>query len=145
MTPSPGRELDALIAEKVMGYTKKLVPAYSLPNIDIPEARFPRQDSWLYINAGGYPDYFEGHVNDMFSDASRGIRQTLTSVPPYSTDISAAWEVVEKLSEQGIFLRLSSISGAGKWRCYMLGMTPYVDTAPHAICLAALRAVGWEG
>ena len=95
----PGRELDALIAEKVMGYTKQLVPAHSLPNTDIPGATFPRQDSFLFVNSGGYPDYFAGHCNDMFVDSSRGFKQTLRDIPEYSSDIKAAWEVAQKIKD----------------------------------------------
>lgn len=61
-------------------------------------------------------------------------------VPEYSTDIAAAWQVVEKLTE-GEF-HLSRCYGGG-WECE-LG-APYIsfgETAPLAICLAALEAVG---
>ena len=69
----------------------------------------------------------------------------------YSTDIAAAWEVVEKLRNDGRFLQLDSLGFDGEqWRCFF-ALTeieeekfPWVgeaDTAPLAICRAALKAV----
>lgn len=106
----PGRELDALVAEKVMGY--------------------PGDGNVWYVT-GDYanPD----------------------SIPEYSTDIAAAWEVVEKMKHSswsfsirssddceaefslndGKFLQNADTVGMGRG-----------DTAPYAICLAALKAVG---
>jgi hypothetical protein len=115
----PGRELDALIAEKVMG---------------------------LFTN--GEPDF--GY--------------TYETIPPYSTDIAAAWEVVEKMvSRMGYgdlhFLWEGPIfKPEDKYLTaegYPLGTTCWyirlenagrrhiicAPTAPHAICLAALRAL----
>lgn len=71
--------------------------------------------------------------------------------PPYSTDIAAAWEVVEKMGGEvgspgdgpyqrkdkwAAFIPCPGKDNGGKWG--------YGDTAPHAICLAALKAVGVE-
>lgn len=58
------------------------------------------------------------------------------SIPHYSTDITAAWQVVEKM---GIYL-----DGHGtKWVAWSQGHKGIeASTAPHAICLAALKAVG---
>lgn len=123
----PGRELDALIAEKVMGIEVE-----------------------VYDFASGRQGYF--------------YKGTLAAhIPEYSTSIEAAWEVVEKLTEgdkiyfevtryrsypyegmrsqggldgpphkQFYRARFSSVEKSG---------TGDSDTAPHAICLAALKAV----
>lgn len=148
----PGRELDALVAEKVMGYEKMLVPKDSLPHIGGPGLRWPRQDGWLYLESG-YPRFFEGHCNDIYVDPGGS---HVGQVPNYSTDIAAAWEVVEKLCEvreNGVFPRcvLQFVSPYG-WSCFF----EYGDvlnrehraaaaaTAPLAICLAALAAVGFH-
>jgi len=90
----PGRELDTLVAEKVMGLN--------------------------HDKLDGYPAY-------------------------YSTDIAAAWEVVEKLIPD-CFLTLQWIEG---WEVSHFEPGPYGghmhlahgDSAPHAICLAALKAL----
>ena len=108
----------------------------------------------------------------------------LTVVPAYSTDIAAAWEVVEKMREygwgsygltiaivpqpsgmqdgtgaqvgyeikgipemqacvdQGGFFRKPRYSPTGLPDDYMDDVIASAPTAPHAICLAALRAVG---
>lgn len=70
-------------------------------------------------------------------------------VPTYTENISAAWEVVEKLLAQGIHLDIKSFADfyevtprqeSGE---EMDGTSHAVD-APLAICIVALRAVGVE-
>lgn len=69
-----------------------------------------------------------------------------------STDISAAWEVVEKVGEQHFFLRhyerhiyVDKSLWTEGWYC---SLKPHVfaeaPTAPEAICKVALKAVGVE-
>ena len=100
----PGRELDALIAEKVMGIKEGQV---------------------FQTSKGSY---------------------SYKPYPYYSTDIAAAWEVVEKLSAVWSFeletYRDNSI------RCFFrqhdhqeLCVMQFSNSAPHAICLAALKAI----
>ena len=113
----PGRELDALVAEKVMGYC------------------FWVSDDGIYKISVGVPGL--DCAVQLFEESD---------LPLFSTDIAAAFEVVEKLEEEGIFLRLSNVTGHGKWRC-CIGhgyLTPFVETASMAICLAALKAKGIE-
>lgn len=68
---------------------------------------------------------------------------------PYSTDISAAWQVVEKMKEEGHLLLLELLgSVSGDWHAeFGKGYFPYVldgqtkaKSAPEAICKAALLA-----
>lgn len=101
-----GRELDALIAEKVMDGKR-------CPNCTdgLPECGFH---------------------------------------PHYSTDIAAAWEVVGKLKDSHprfMLMRYEMTFGARKFEsCFdTMPQQPgdLCDTAPHAICLAALKAVGY--
>ena len=114
-----GHELDALIAEKVMGFAVKLWP----------------------------------HTDRLFV-AERG-NGTQILLPAYSTDIAAAWEVVEKLGERFHARLLTPFirSGDNHYWCGFtpLGMTGFngrpdyeavAETAPLAICRAALKAVG---
>lgn len=67
--------------------------------------------------------------------------------PPYSTDIAAAWLVVEKLQEQGVRMDiLSDWHGHRTCRVARKSESLYdalgwSETAPLAICRAALRAV----
>lgn len=115
----PGRELDALIAEKVMGLKLESCKPFSVSSIGGP---------------GGH------------------------WAPYYSTDIAAAWEVFGRL-EGAIISKwygkwCCSNACTEMWGCYfdepeetlnqLLNYRDYftqADTAPHAICLAALKAV----
>jgi hypothetical protein len=67
----PGRELDALVAEKVMGRVGLLI-----------------NESQSVVVGHRPHEYFETGYTD------------LKEVPLYSTSIAAAWEVVEKLKER---------------------------------------------
>lgn len=106
-----GRELDALVAEKVMGWD--LVPTRHLVRLR----------------------YFRQPGTD-----SRAARERCY-LPRYSEDIAAAWGVVEKLS--GYERKLEECSEG--W-CFTFEAGEefwgQADTAPLAICLAALKAVG---
>jgi len=111
-----GRELDALVAEKIF----ELYSFYEGPEL-------------LYVKKKPSKD-----------------RQTHYEVPNYSTDISAAWEVVEKLNYLSFNISRENCAGVRyDANVYddpemedQINIT--ADTAPHAICLAALKAVGHE-
>lgn len=115
----PSRDLDALIAEKVMGWKRVK------PNLN----QFNQMARWML------PD-----------------NTTRMDAPCFSTDIAAAWEVVEKMKwfvtiqknpntmskydnrENPEELKWSvKLSSSHKQDIYVYGAT-----APHAICLAAL-------
>jgi len=61
-------------------------------------------------------------------------------VPEYSTDIKAAWLVVEKMRERS---RIEIIDDGMSWvvGLHDLDVLVSAPTAPEAICLAALAAV----
>lgn len=118
----PGQELDALIAEKVFG-RRAISRTVSVCS------HFGKLDKTVaYLENG-------------------------REVPPYSTDIASAWSVVEKLG-------LSVVKEPRGWRVGDLdigqdedsegNLVDYVHwnkaafskSAPHAICLAALKAAG---
>ncbi len=113
----PGRTLDALVAEKVMGF---------------------------YVHRG--EDGPDGYVSYNTEYKSRFL------LDQYSTEITAAWEVLEVLRSQGWSFSVSSpykLAGGDQhaWRCTLdhKADTDYeveADSAPHAICLAALKACG---
>jgi hypothetical protein len=127
-----GRELDALVAHKVFGLFP--CPHWSR---DIYDSRSWNSDNcdckpWSKSYDAEYPDF-----------------------KPYSTNIAAAWEVVEKLDRR-FWPEIRRIDD-GSWCCEIVGRgdTPaqvspgplaleYAPTAPLAICLAALKAVGVE-
>lgn len=126
-----GRELDALVAEKVMGWSLNA------------------HGEWLNSDQS-----FTGwHTNESKYDPCHNCGRSNLWHP--STSIEAAWEVVEKMG--GVF-RMSTTLG-GQYRVTFSDVTvdsyseeydvgrkydkeALADTAPHAICLAALKAVG---
>jgi len=107
----PGRELDARVAEKVMGWT------YGHP---CPEG----MDCLHWVDE-------KGEVRDH-------------KPPQYSTDISAAWEVLEKFFWVQVTANPPHI-----WKATVItspakgsvAATAKGFTAPEAICKAALLAV----
>lgn len=124
----PGRELDALVAERVMGLKTEDYAGLLVEKINPANPK------------GNYPlDYL---------------------IPRYSESIEAAWEVVEKIKTTGRELEIeltSSADNPNEWTCGIKWFEFFEDeeqqwgwfyftqsTAPHAICLAALKAVGVE-
>lgn len=120
-----GRELDALVAEKVMGWIW-----------------FPKDDEGPRYLAS--PDPNSMYV--WYPGSGVGTH------PLYSTSIAAAWEVWDKLIADGWYpdVITSHVSDGLDYRCELHrggdGDGDYVishaDTAPLAICLAALAAIG---
>ena len=130
MTDLPaGRDLDALIAEKVMGWT------ITAPN-------------W------GHREIFPPFDPPEDPDDQCTSHSVAADIPHYSTDISAAWEAVETMGYRpfSVFSSLVSTGPAvdGKipcrweWFCYFddPAFPGQAETAPLAICRAALKTVG---
>ena len=70
-------------------------------------------------------------------------------MPNYSTDIAAAWMVVEKLEEQSVALTITSMGPKGQYFAYCTYDSKTIskvwdDTAALAICRAALMAADAE-
>jgi hypothetical protein len=111
---SPGLELDKLIAEKVLGW-------YQDSDVGGPRAWWYEMEGADEIMAtpGPYPRDKAMHLNH------------------FSTDIKAAWDLVEKF-------KLCLIPWGGQWvatkreSIFIDGEENIAPTAPHAICLAAL-------
>lgn len=117
----PGRELDALVAKKVMGWTKHRRAA------------------------GEDVDYSFNWVPPEF----RGDVAYWRPLPRYSEDIAAAWVVVSKLPCAHLAVEWRDGRGWEAWFAIWDSVKQDADvyeglgdTAPHAICLAALKAVG---
>jgi hypothetical protein len=118
-----GRELDAAIAERVMGWTR------------FPEAMHPTDNRTI----GGVlycpPEYpWNGNAMNV--------------VPYFSSDIAAAMEVVEHLFRQGYTVTVHASGIDQKYWCAVCTPKPdcmwfgsdMLDTAPEAICRAAIQA-----
>lgn len=106
-----GRELDALVAEKVMG--------------------------WEVTIANGWEAYFETESGQFGPWV--GLWQP-------STNMSDAWEVVREMVRKGTYVEIAQ----GQELCTCcFNYDDYLtvercESAPLAICLAALKAVGVE-
>jgi hypothetical protein len=122
-----GRELDRLVAEKVMGWT----------------------DLW---EGEGYVMAYPPNEQAMGIDGERA------PVPPYSTDIAAAWQVVERMTDRDRADRCTfEMHRATDWDDPAWGYDVrfgrwgdpthqrerkvWARTAPLAISLAALKAL----
>lgn len=120
-------ELDALVAEKVMGLSRQV--------------RIKGSTEYVTIYS----------KNPYFPDGSCDLNDLNFYAAPknYSTSIAPAWEVVEKLDD---CLHLREHGEEGIWEAWFCGLgepenenrVAHADTAPLAICLAALKAVGVE-
>ena len=124
------REIDKLIAMNLFGWKK-----WKLQN----PSRIPGQVAFEYETL--VPPEYDGsnlqHLNMI--------------IPHYSTDIAAAWQIIEKLKDEkryghpdaGFTLEYDNYHKV--WRAEF-GWTPEQDNSPSmAICLATLKAVGIEG
>lgn len=68
-----------------------------------------------------------------------------SDLPHYTTDIAAAWQVVEKLKKHGFYAVIWVKPGIVQLYCHNEVCTiEEKGTVPLAICLAALKAVGVE-
>ena len=115
-----GRELDAMVAEKVMGWI------------------------WVKDNHGVHIE--PGSVDDCDCKSHAGGNECL---PYYSTNIAPAWEVVEKLAasedwDEHPFEIHKNYNFKPTWTASFDDYTHEgwsEVSAAHAICLAALKAV----
>ena len=69
-------------------------------------------------------------------------------IQPYSTDISCAWKLIDELKDDHIFHihneeKYGWVIELGGWGGENPTVMGHKLTAPHAICLAALKAVGY--
>lgn len=142
-----GRELDALVAERVMGWAVDREHKYGTYRC----GTFTRDDNTKV----GFPP----------SDTER---KRYKSVPHYSTDISHAWQVVERLRTLGWLVRVQEMPDGFPYRDDMTGEPTFTalalcllypvaqreagvrhvrehramaDSTPLAICRAALAAM----
>ena len=112
-----GRDLDALVAERVMGWVHHPEQILGMPPST--QAEF-----WTYMSGES--------------------RHHVPAIPSYSTSLAAAWEVVEKFRGFEIIRIMDQYVvhiPASILKDDYLVEGIVADTAPLAICLAALKAV----
>jgi hypothetical protein len=119
------RELDALIAEKVMALTVVRVPF-------VP-SRVQISDETVVLMDDARKEFYTAYPR-----AICGGR-----LPRYSTSIADAWQVVEKMWTECWRLHLQGYPSSWTASFDDLGETHTAEhlTAPRAICLAALKAL----
>jgi len=127
LTELSNEELSALVATRLMGWVEYLRPS--------------------------------DHHKVWWSDERRLAIDFVSHWSP-ATRIDHAWEVVEKVRSDGFEYHVEGTSAGGYnsaafrymkespaftcWPPYPIHGSGFQDTAPRAICLAALRAVGVE-
>lgn len=107
---------DRQVAEVVMGWPRTLRQVWSdSPPIEVWRAEMPYGPSWISEEA----------------------------IPQFSTDIRAAWMVVDHMHQLGWNIDISTEEDG--WSCAMWNTTTEVaavgETAAEAVCACALRAV----
>lgn len=96
-----------------------------------------------------HPDY-KHLARDTRPQSLGAFMDIKTSLPKYSEDIAAAWEVVEKLKSNSQNHMIDIFWDVDLWYCHIHShdkIERHVygeETAPHAICRAALKSVGVE-
>lgn len=130
-----GREMDVLIAEKVM-------------QLDHYEHRWEADGECEKCKC--VTDFHSGRI---YLNYKKIDYRDCTNPDPYSTDISAAWEVVDEIKDKWGMVNLEyshdkelDPPDADKWSVYFDidfddSFMAFADTAPLAICRAALLAV----
>ena len=143
-----GPELDMLVEERVMGccYNCHRLSQRVIEN-DPEAVRIVKEEcrygSVVYV---GDKDDLDADGN-RFWYCGRHDKKMIQEAKPRSTEMGAAWEVVEKLALTFELGWLPTDKGLnwdasfGEKRGSEEGTTTYAVTAAHAICLAALKAV----
>lgn len=144
------RELDALVAEKVMGYSEKIT-VYAW--YDRKAKKYPRVAFKVSSDKDDSIGAYSAHMDESGKKIFCGRPHNLFFPKPYSTDIAAAWMVVEKMAALGYRLfelcsqqtedmplewvarfKISDCRWASSWN--------RSEAVPRTICLAALAAKG---
>lgn len=118
----PGKDLDIIIAEQVLGWEKRPADAYYN---DTTDAGWRNPDDHVFYHKGNLPEF--------------------------SNEIEAAWEIIKKLEKHPDFVHWQirqdegSINGNKKYCaniCISIHSSySWSETVPHAICLSALEAL----
>jgi len=133
-----GRELDALVAEKVMRMAVTWVEFLDAYRWKDENGREYEKGDPGYVVLGKAPVEIMEEEQILYSEYDGEPHVRLNTIPHYSTDIAAAWEVVGWLLANGHHLEIED-----GWSCVILtaNICGTGETAPEAICRAALEVV----
>jgi hypothetical protein len=132
-TTQAGRELDALVAEKVMGWAERAYNYGEIASVSLVDPACQAAPMWILPPRKNLPRMGQS-----------------PQVPEYSTSISAAWLVVEAMQKRGFVCDINvdcfddgtpGEVSVDFWKTTALRGEHGAATAPLAICLAALRVV----
>lgn len=133
-----GRKLDAAVAKEVFGWQEHDLE--SLPGTGLSRCR--------RCHEGFQPHYTKENMADrMWCSPQLGT----DNHPPFSTDIAAAWTVVKALRARALAVSVDEgrhgddlaacvVAEVSETRLTVVASAT-ASSAPHAICLAALRAL----
>lgn len=137
-----GRELDAIVAEKVMGW-RPWRSKHGYWNINI-----PNEGVISTYGRRNYSEQYDSQTGEKLPEIQWW--EDCNELPNYSTAIEAAWKVVGRLDNwRGFDFRLRWCNN--EWEAGWFEKlrndpepraTATADTPAVAICLAALKAVG---
>lgn len=145
----PGRELDAMVAEKVLGWRWIKFGAKGDDSLTaiVPPAHIYNRPHWQPSNSEAERFYDWDTLSWLDKNEKHH-----WGLPHYSTDIAAVQEVKQKMAEMGwdwfclierpgqATVTISALNNPA-----LPDVQGVAETAPHAICLAALSAVRAEG
>lgn len=127
------RELDALVAERVMG---RVLPTQEQMIAEAERVWYDQPSAVSFHTLGGFTAYRR----------NSGAVVCASAVPDYSKDHNAAFEVVARMQKDDWLLtlhRYSDFATASFWRTEETNeVERNAETAPIAICLAALATKG---
>lgn len=130
-----GRELDAVIEGKLFGHRIEVRYCNWLPGgwYEVQSYGEERIGGGLLDEDELHPCYLEG--------------ERWAIVPFYSTDISAAWQLVDIMIKSGRYFGLQRVihNEQWLWEATFLSQIAFTNTAPEAICKAALLATLGQG
>jgi hypothetical protein len=157
------REIDALAAEKVLGWTHvgdvwtfpdECGPSVSVAAYGETPLLKPAPDRGDKIDKCGVPAGRDPQARADDSQVNGASVFSMDVVPSFTTDIAAAWTLVEKIGETleyGVWVTgprpepgAFAVFEPMEWRGEEHRHTAEAATAPLAITLAALKAVGVE-
>jgi|AGTN01.3.fsa_nt_gi hypothetical protein len=153
----PSREMDALIASKVFGWLVRKLPVFNDPETGRVHSCTFCNNPHLGFTCSKAFNHREDYCTDWHRETNEEGCINSQPVPAYSTDIAETWFVVEEMKRRGWLIHIAMLSNGfvvngteyelpnGKWTGALLlggSVQRCGDTAPEAICKAALAALG---
>lgn len=127
----PGPDLDALVAQKVMGWKWQIIPQHI--HVVDGGAQFEKDGKYLMPENSYFPPH----------DVGQGRLFYHAAAPAYSTVLKDAWQVVDKL--QTIYEKFTVEFSCGIYTCrFPNGVVASETTFPLAISLGALGVMEKE-